>query len=106
MLMYEDPDYATVQKPCAVRMYHKHTAKGTYFFDYGNAFLLEASRAGAAIMAENNIDFRYPSYKTSWDPCVLIMDLVPDGFASGNQKIYKQMILLAPFLRKWQKPPN
>ncbi len=39
-----------------------HTAKGTYFFDYGNAFLLEASRAGADIMAENGIDFRYPSY--------------------------------------------
>ena len=41
---------------------NKHTAKGTYFFDYGNAFLLEASRAGADIMAENHIDFRYPSY--------------------------------------------
>ena len=41
---------------------HKHTKKGTYFFDYGNAFLLEASRAGAAVMAENNIDFKYPSY--------------------------------------------
>jgi urocanate hydratase len=41
---------------------NKHTAKGTYFFDYGNAFLLEASRAGADIMAENGIDFRYPSY--------------------------------------------
>jgi urocanate hydratase len=41
---------------------NKHTAKGTYFFDYGNAFLLEASRAGADVMAENNIDFRYPSY--------------------------------------------
>ncbi len=41
---------------------NKHTAKGTYFFDYGNAFLLEASRAGANIMAENGIDFRYPSY--------------------------------------------
>ncbi|TDO70004.1 urocanate hydratase [Flavobacterium chryseum] len=41
---------------------NKHTAKGTYFFDYGNAFLLEASRAGADIMAENNIDFKYPSY--------------------------------------------
>ena len=41
---------------------NKHTAKGTYFFDYGNAFLLEASRAGSDIMAENNIDFRYPSY--------------------------------------------
>ncbi|WP_347175128.1 urocanate hydratase [Polaribacter uvawellassae] len=41
---------------------NKHTAKGTYFFDYGNAFLLEASRAGANVMAENGIDFKYPSY--------------------------------------------
>ncbi len=40
----------------------KNTDKGTYFFDYGNAFLLEASRAGADIMAENNEDFIYPSY--------------------------------------------
>ena len=39
-----------------------HTAKGTYFFDYGNAFLLECSRAGADILAENGIDFKYPSY--------------------------------------------
>lgn len=41
---------------------NKHTAKGTYFFDYGNAFLLESSRAGADVMAENAIDFKYPSY--------------------------------------------
>lgn len=41
---------------------NKHTAKGTYFFDYGNAFLLEASRAGADVMHENGIDFKYPSY--------------------------------------------
>jgi len=41
---------------------NNHTAKGTYFFDYGNAFLLEASRAGADVMAANGIDFRYPSY--------------------------------------------
>jgi urocanate hydratase len=41
---------------------NKHTAKGTYFFDYGNAFLLEASRAGADIMAANQIDFKYKSY--------------------------------------------
>lgn len=41
---------------------NKHTSRGTYFFDYGNAFLLEASRAGADIMSENNIDFKYPSY--------------------------------------------
>ncbi|MDG1451981.1 MAG: urocanate hydratase [Polaribacter sp.] len=41
---------------------NRHTAKGTYFFDYGNAFLLEASRAGADVMATNNIDFKYSSY--------------------------------------------
>ena len=41
---------------------NKHTAKGTYFFDYGNAFLLEASRAGGDVMADNGIDFKYPSY--------------------------------------------
>ena len=41
---------------------NKHTAKGTYFFDYGNAFLLEASRAGGDVMADNGVDFKYPSY--------------------------------------------
>jgi urocanate hydratase len=41
---------------------NRHTAQGTYFFDYGNAFLLEASRAGADVMAEDGINFRYPSY--------------------------------------------
>ncbi|SEB45199.1 urocanate hydratase [Tenacibaculum sp. MAR_2009_124] len=41
---------------------NKHTERGTYFFDYGNAFLLESSRAGAEVMAENGIDFKYPSY--------------------------------------------
>ncbi|WP_136467715.1 urocanate hydratase [Flagellimonas onchidii] len=41
---------------------NKHTEKGTYFFDYGNAFLLEVSRAGGEVMAENDIDFKYPSY--------------------------------------------
>jgi len=41
---------------------NRHVQRGTYFFDYGNAFLLEASRAGAEVMASNGIDFRYPSY--------------------------------------------
>ena len=48
---------------------NKHTAKGTYFFDYGNAFLLEASRAGAAVLNENpdhkdveGREFKYSSY--------------------------------------------
>lgn len=39
-----------------------HTLRGTYFFDYGNAFLLEASRAGADVMATDGINFKYPSY--------------------------------------------
>ena len=41
---------------------NKHTEKGTYFFDYGNAFLLESSRAGADVLADNKQDFKYPSY--------------------------------------------
>ncbi|NQX86690.1 MAG: urocanate hydratase [Flavobacteriaceae bacterium] len=44
---------------------NKHTAKGTYFFDYGNAFLLEASRAGADVMSTTSSigrEFKYPSY--------------------------------------------
>ncbi len=38
------------------------TSQGMFFWDYGNAFLLEASRAGADVMAEDGIEFRYPSY--------------------------------------------
>ena len=44
---------------------NKHTEKGTYFFDYGNAFLLEASRAGANVMNPEPTlgrEFKYPSY--------------------------------------------
>ena len=40
---------------------NKLTKKGMYFFDYGNAFLLEASRAGADILKKNG-SFKYPSY--------------------------------------------
>jgi urocanate hydratase len=65
-MMANDPDLFKVKVQETLRRHaaavNKHTAKGTYFFDYGNAFLLEASRAGADIMAENGIDFRYPSY--------------------------------------------
>lgn len=44
---------------------NNHTDKGTYFFDYGNAFLLEASRAGADVLAQHpsmGREFKYPSY--------------------------------------------
>lgn len=41
---------------------NRHSEGGTYFFDYGNAFLLEASRAGADVMTADRSRFRYPSY--------------------------------------------
>ena len=44
-----------------VNAINKLTAEGMYFFDYGNAFLLESSRAGADIMKDDT-HFRYPSY--------------------------------------------
>ena len=65
-MMASDPDQFKIEVQRTLRRHaaaiNNHTAKGTYFFDYGNAFLLEASRAGADIMADNGIDFRYPSY--------------------------------------------
>ncbi|MFT5878853.1 MAG: urocanate hydratase, partial [Dokdonia sp.] len=65
-MMANDPDQFKIEIQKSLRKHtdaiNKHTAKGTYFFDYGNAFLLEASRAGADIMAENGIDFKYSSY--------------------------------------------
>lgn len=65
-LIREEPDLFKEKVQETLRRHaasvNKHTAKGTYFFDYGNAFLLEASRAGADVMAENNIDFKYSSY--------------------------------------------
>lgn len=65
-LMTENPEAFKIKVQESLRRQadaiNRHAAKGTYFFDYGNAFLLEASRAGAEVMAENGIDFRYPSY--------------------------------------------
>lgn len=73
-LSFEDANRMMAEKPEHFRelvrtsltkqttLINKHAARGTYFFDYGNAFLLEASRAGAEVMADNGIDFRYPSY--------------------------------------------
>ena len=65
-LMAEDPAKfkKEVQKTLVrhVRIVNKHAQRGTYFFDYGNAFLLESSRAGADILAENGLEFKYPSY--------------------------------------------
>ena len=44
-----------------VNIINKHVEKGTYFFDYGNAFLLESSKADADI-TDNDGNFKYPSY--------------------------------------------
>ena len=65
-MMANDPESFKKEVQRSLRRHVKainaHTANGTYFFDYGNAFLLEASRANANIMAENGLDFRYSSY--------------------------------------------
>ena len=65
-MMSEDPELfkeKVKESLCKqVELINKHTENGTYFFDYGNAFLLESSRSGADILAENGIDFKYPSY--------------------------------------------
>jgi urocanate hydratase len=65
MLMSENPDKFKEEVRKSLRRQieaiNRHTVRGTYFFDYGNAFLLEASRAGADVLKSNG-DFRYPSY--------------------------------------------
>src|SRR5690606_38066408 len=65
-MMAEAPDLFRERVQASLRRHAAaiklHTSRGTYFFDYGNAFLLEASRAGADVMAEDGLRFRYPSY--------------------------------------------
>ena len=56
---FKDAVYASLRRHVAA--VNKLTAKGMYFFDYGNAFLLESSRAGADILNKDG-KFRYPSY--------------------------------------------
>ena len=76
-LMTNDPEKFKEEVQKTLRRHataiNKHTLKGTYFFDYGNAFLLEASRAGADVLKSKNPaipsgnvglgpDFKYNSY--------------------------------------------
>ncbi|MDQ2657473.1 MAG: urocanate hydratase [Bacteroidota bacterium] len=65
-MMAEAPDLFRERVQASLRRHaaaiNLHTSRGTYFFDYGNAFLLEASRAGADVMAADGLRFRYPSY--------------------------------------------
>ena len=64
-MMAEEPEKFKEAVQASLRRHaaaiNKLTANDMYFFDYGNAFLLEASRAGADVMGENG-RFRYPSY--------------------------------------------
>jgi len=64
-MMAEEPDKFQAKVRSTLRRHaaaiNKLTAAGMYFFDYGNAFLLEASRAGADVMKADGT-FRYPSY--------------------------------------------
>eukprot|EP00761_Pharyngomonas_kirbyi_P012307 gb/GECH01012334.1/.p1 GENE.gb/GECH01012334.1/~~gb/GECH01012334.1/.p1 ORF type:complete len:675 (+),score=161.71 gb/GECH01012334.1/:1-2025(+) len=53
---------------------NKLTKRGMRFWDYGNSFLLEASRAKADIMAPDNKNFKYPSY---------VEDIMGDIFSLG-----------------------
>ncbi len=57
--LFKDKVYVSLRRHVAA--VKRHTDRGTYFFDYGNAFLLESSRAGAPITDEDG-DFIYPSY--------------------------------------------
>jgi len=66
MLLRDDPLLFKKKVQESLRRHSKaiklHAQKGTYFFDYGNAFLLEASRAGGDVLNGNKTDFCYPSY--------------------------------------------
>lgn len=57
--LFKEKVYESLRRQ--VKAINALTAKGMYFFDYGNAFLLESSRAGADILKPSG-DFRYPSY--------------------------------------------
>ncbi|MCI6618317.1 MAG: urocanate hydratase [Prevotella sp.] len=64
-MMADDPEAFRERVQASLRRQvaaiNKLTARGMYFFDYGNAFLLQASRAGADILRPDGT-FRYPSY--------------------------------------------
>ena len=66
VMLREDPALFKEKVQSSLRRHaaaiNQHAARGTYFFDYGNAFLLESSRAGAAVFDEDGVGFKYPSY--------------------------------------------
>jgi urocanate hydratase len=101
-LMAEDPVKfkEEVQKTLVrhVQIVNKHAQRGTYFFDYGNAFLLESSRAGADILAENGLEFKYPSYvQDIMGPMCFDLGFGPFRWvcASGDPKDLRETDLIA-----------
>ena len=64
-LIHENPEKFKAEVKSTLKRHvdiiNLHVEKGTYFFDYGNAFLLEASKADANI-TKNDGSFKYPSY--------------------------------------------
>lgn len=115
ILIRENPELFKEKVQESLRRHAKsinnHTKKGTYFFDYGNAFLLESSRAGADVMAKNNIDFKYPSYvQDILGPMCFDYGFGPFRWvcASGKQKdLDKTDKIAAKVLRKlMKKSPN
>ncbi|XP_059143399.1 urocanate hydratase-like isoform X2 [Physella acuta] len=80
-MMYQDPGQfkLLVQESLCrqVKAINKLASRGMFFFDYGNAFLLEASRAGADVGRTDGLHgtkFRYPSY---------VQDIMGDIFSLG-----------------------
>lgn len=77
-MMFSDPDnYKTIVKESLLRHINaidQLSANGMSFWDYGNSFLLEASRAGADLRNERGNGFRYPSY---------VQDIMGDIFSLG-----------------------
>lgn len=73
-LSYDESNALMVQDPSAFKQRVQETLRrhvtavntlaeqGMYFFDYGNAFLLESKRAGADLAGKHGEEFRYPSY--------------------------------------------
>jgi len=65
-MMAENPDQFKKEVQATLRRHiaavNTLSERGMYFFDYGNAFLLESSRAGADVMSEDGLRFKYPSY--------------------------------------------
>ena len=75
VLMVKDPETFKQRVQGTLRRHvtavNTLAARGMYFFDYGNAFLLESKRAGAEIGGSNGEEFRYPSYVEDIMGCLL-----------------------------------